>query len=62
MDDYIAKSLEQYLRDIVRLEQERRWLRENREAIASINAFVDRHGLLASRLRLPPRSHERLKP
>jgi post-segregation antitoxin (ccd killing protein) len=55
MDDYIAKSLEQYLRDVVRLEQERRWLRENREAIASINAFLDRHGLLASRLRLPPR-------
>jgi post-segregation antitoxin (ccd killing protein) len=32
-------------------EQERRWLEENREAIASINAFIDRHGLIASRLR-----------
>jgi post-segregation antitoxin (ccd killing protein) len=35
----------------VRTEQERRWLEENREAIASINAFVDRYGLLADRLR-----------
>jgi post-segregation antitoxin (ccd killing protein) len=60
MDKHIAESPEQHLRDTVRLEQERRWLRENREAIASINAFLDRHGLLANRLR--PRSHERLKP
>jgi post-segregation antitoxin (ccd killing protein) len=58
----LRKAPEQHLRDIVRLEQERRWLRENREAIASINAFLDRHGLLASRLRLLPRSHERPKP
>jgi post-segregation antitoxin (ccd killing protein) len=32
-------------------EQERRWLEENREAIASINAFIERHGLSADRLR-----------
>ena len=32
-------------------EQERRWLEENREAIASINAFIERHGLCADRLR-----------
>jgi post-segregation antitoxin (ccd killing protein) len=32
-------------------EQERRWLKENREAITSINAFIERHGLLADRLR-----------
>jgi post-segregation antitoxin (ccd killing protein) len=36
-------------------EQERRWLKENREAIASINAFIERHGLLADRLRYRPR-------
>jgi post-segregation antitoxin (ccd killing protein) len=60
MDKHIAEIPEQHLRDTVRLEQERRWLRENREAIASINAFLDRHGLLANRLR--PRPHERLKP
>jgi post-segregation antitoxin (ccd killing protein) len=27
---------------------------ENREAIASINSFIERHGLLASRLRYRP--------
>jgi antitoxin CcdA len=37
-------------------EQERRWLEENREAIASINAFIERHGLLADRLRYRPHS------
>jgi len=37
-----------------RTEQERRWLEENREAIASINAFIERHGLLADRLRYRP--------
>jgi post-segregation antitoxin (ccd killing protein) len=35
----------------VRAEQEKHWLEENRQAIASINSFIDRHGLLASRLR-----------
>jgi len=28
-----------------------RWPEENRDAIVSINDFIDRHGLLASRLR-----------
>ena len=32
-------------------EQEHRWLEENREAIASINAFIGLHGLCADRLR-----------
>jgi post-segregation antitoxin (ccd killing protein) len=35
-------------------EQERRWLEENREAIASINAFIERYGLCADRLRYRP--------
>jgi post-segregation antitoxin (ccd killing protein) len=30
------------------------WLAENREAITSINLFVERHGLLASKLRFRP--------
>jgi hypothetical protein len=34
--------------------QERRWLEENHEAIASINAFIERHGLTAERLRYRP--------
>jgi post-segregation antitoxin (ccd killing protein) len=36
---------------IVRAEREKQWLEENREAIASINSFIERHGLLASKLR-----------
>jgi antitoxin CcdA len=50
----ISETLERRLRSIVRAEQERRWLEENRDAIASINAFIDRHGLIASRLRYRP--------
>jgi len=50
----ISETLEHRLRSIVRGQQERRWLEENQEAIASINAFLDRHGLLASKLRYRP--------
>ena len=50
----VSETLERRLRTIVRAEQEKRWLEENREAIASINSFIDRHGLLASRLRYRP--------
>jgi antitoxin CcdA len=50
----ISETLEQRLRSLVRAEQEKRWLQENRDAIASINAFIDRHGLLADRLRMRP--------
>ena len=52
----LSETVEGHLRTIVRAEQERRWLEENREAIASINDFIDRHGLLASRLRYRPTS------
>src|SRR5215471_9483939 len=47
----ISETLEHRLRSIVRGQQEGRWLEENQEAIASINAFLDRDGLLASKLR-----------
>jgi len=47
----MSETLERRLRMIVKAEQEKRWLEDNREAIASINSFIDRHGLLASRLR-----------
>jgi len=47
----VSETLERRLRTIVRAEREKRWLEENREAIASINSFIDRHGLLAIRLR-----------
>jgi antitoxin CcdA len=51
----LSELLEQRLRTIVKAERERRWAEENRDAIESINQFIDRHGLLATRLRL--RSH-----
>jgi post-segregation antitoxin (ccd killing protein) len=35
-------------------DQARRWLEENREAVASINAFIERHRLIADRLRCRP--------
>jgi antitoxin CcdA len=50
----LSETLEARLRAIVKVEQEKRWLEENRAAIDSINAFIDRHGILASRLRYRP--------
>ena len=47
----VSETLERRLRNIVRAEQEKRWLEENRAALSSINAFIDSHGLLSSRLR-----------
>jgi antitoxin CcdA len=54
MNINISETLEQRLRGLVRAEQEKRWREENRGAIASINSFIERHGLLADRLRLRP--------
>jgi antitoxin CcdA len=48
----LSEILEQRLRTIVKAQQEKRWLEENRAAIESINDFIDRRGLLASRLRI----------
>jgi antitoxin CcdA len=53
----VSETLEQHLRGLVRSVQEKRWQEENRDAIASINSFIDEHGLLADRLRLRP-EHE----
>jgi antitoxin CcdA len=50
----VSDTLERRLRNIVRAEQQKRWLEENREAFASINTFIDSHGLLSSRLRYRP--------
>jgi antitoxin CcdA len=50
----LSETLERRLRSLVRAEQEKRWLEENRAAIESINSFIDRHGLLANRLRYRP--------
>ena len=50
----LSDTLERRLSTIVRADQEKRWLEENRQAISSINSFIDRHGLLANRLRYRP--------
>jgi antitoxin CcdA len=47
MNINISESLEQRLRSIIRAERERRWLEENREAIAQYNRRVAEHGLLS---------------
>jgi antitoxin CcdA len=47
MNINLSESLEQRLRGLIRVEQERRWLEENREAIAQYNRRVAEHGLLS---------------
>ena len=47
----LSEMLEGRLRTIVRAERERRWLEDNKDAIASINSFIEQHGLLAAKLR-----------
>ncbi len=47
--------LDRRLRTIVKAGQEKRWLQENNAAIDSINNFIEKHGLLASRLRYRPK-------
>jgi antitoxin CcdA len=50
----LSATLEDRLRRLVNPAQEKRWLEQNHGAITSINAFIDEHGLLASRLRYRP--------
>ncbi len=47
MNINISETLEQRLRGIVRAEQEKRWLHENRDAIAFYNRRVAERGLLS---------------
>lgn len=47
----LSETLERRLRTLVDSEQENRWQQENAAAVSSINDFIDRHGLLASKLR-----------
>ena len=44
--DFISGTLEQRLRGLVRAELERRWLEQNREAIAQYNRRIAEQGLL----------------
>lgn len=50
----LSDTLERRLHALVKAEQEKRWREESKEAIASINAFIDRHALLSSKLRYRP--------
>lgn len=43
----LSDTLERRLRTLVKAEQEKRWLEENREALAAYNARVSAHGLLS---------------
>jgi antitoxin CcdA len=43
----VSETLERRLRTIVRVEQEKRWLQENRAAIDAYNQRVATHGVLA---------------
>lgn len=43
----VSETLERRLRTIVRAEQEKRWLEQNRAAIDAYNRRVATHGLLA---------------
>ena len=43
----LSETLERRLRALVRIEQEKRWLEENRPAIDAYNARVEQHGLLS---------------
>jgi antitoxin CcdA len=43
----MSDTLERRLRTIVRAEQEKRWLEENKAAIEAYNLRVQQHGLLS---------------
>jgi post-segregation antitoxin (ccd killing protein) len=44
---FVFGTMKQRWRDLVRAEQERRWLRKNRKAIAQYNRRVAERGLLS---------------
>ena len=50
----VSETLDRRLRAVVKMEREKQWFEDNREAIASINDFIENHGLSATRLRYRP--------
>lgn len=48
----VSRAAETGIAEAVRKEKERRWKEENREAIESSNAFVEKHGLPLAKHRL----------
>jgi antitoxin CcdA len=47
----LSQTLEAALLVEIKKEKERRWLEENRAAIAAYSRFVEKHGLLSDRYR-----------
>lgn len=43
----LSETLERHLRRVVKADQEKRWLEENRSAIEAYNRRVAEHGLLS---------------
>lgn len=52
LDINVSQACEQGLQQQVAQTRAERWLEENREAIASSNAYVEKHGLPLARYRL----------
>jgi antitoxin CcdA len=52
LDINVSRVSEDALRDHIRAEKGARWLDENKEAIASWNAWVEEHGLPLEKHRL----------
>jgi antitoxin CcdA len=47
----VSRAAETGIAEAVRAEKSRRWLEENREALESSNAWVDKHGLPLAKYR-----------
>lgn len=41
----ISKTCDQFLRDLIKQEKERRWLKDHAEYIAECNSLIERDGL-----------------
>lgn len=48
----LSRACEHGLYDVVRTERRRQWQKEHAEAIASSNAYVERHGLPRAKYRM----------
>ncbi len=47
----LSQALEQRLNEVLREEQRRKWLAENREAITEYNSRIENHGVFSDGLR-----------
>jgi antitoxin CcdA len=51
LDINVSRAAESGIAEAVRAEKGRRWLEENREALESSNAWVEKHGLPLAKYR-----------